>query len=95
MSALFVSARRRVLARLSTVDARATALGDQFIYNADAGSDPLGRGLAERARTTTIDRIIPLLDGIDIAKAAILLRGPAPAVAAAYAALGRRPAPLD
>ncbi|MDB4953050.1 MAG: Peptidase, family [Myxococcales bacterium] len=95
-AALFVSARRHVLARLLSVDTRADALADRFVDYADIGADrDMAPASAEEARVLTIDRVAPFLRTLDFSNAAILLRGPQAAVAAAYAAIGRQPSLLE
>ena len=92
---LFVSARRRVVARLSSVDTRADALAERITTALETGEMPsLDLADAECARTITIDRLQPLLDRLDLAQATILVRGPGSAIAAAYGAIGRTPALL-
>ena len=94
-ASLFVSARRHVVARLSSVDTRADALAD-LVADALARGDGSGLDLAdaERARRMTIDKVSSLLERVDLSRAAMLVRGPEAAAAAAYAAIGRKPALL-
>jgi zinc protease len=94
-AALFVSARRRVVARLTSLDTRADALADLFTHDIAIEADTPSRALAERAGALTIDRIAATLSGLDLGNAAIVLRGPEAALAAAYAAIGRKPAMLE
>jgi len=43
----------------------------------------------------TLERIAPALASVDLSSAAILLRGPSPAITAAAAGLGRSVTPLN
>ncbi len=43
----------------------------------------------------TIDEVAPLLDGLDLTRAAIVLRGPERSIRDAYAAIGRKPTFLE
>ena len=91
-ASLFVSARRRVMTQLASLDTSADALGERFVHEVDLGMAPdTELRLAEDARVLTIDHMAPVLGGLDLAHAAILLRGPRAAVEAGYAALGRTP----
>lgn len=82
---LFVSARRRVIARLRSIDTSASGLADRFVREID-----LARTLDVTATSITIEQLAPL----SLEHAAILIRGPAASVQAAFAALGRTPTPL-
>lgn len=94
-AAMFVSARRHVVARLASVDTRPIALAQRMVDALDRGRPRLDLADAEHARNLTIDSVAPLLDRLDIANAALLMRGPKSAVHAAYDALGRKPVVLD
>lgn len=92
VASLFVSARRRVMERLASVDLRAEELGDRVVDDLDAGMT-LATDLdtVDDVRRLTIDQLTPTLARLDPASAASLLRGPKPALDAAFAALGRDP----
>lgn len=91
-ASLFVAARRHVLAGRSIADTRASALAD-----AAAGEVAMGRARwsRERAATLTLERVMPVLDTLDLARAAIVMTGPEAALRAGYAALGREPTFLE
>ena len=87
---LFVSARRRVIARLVSMPATARALadvaeGDLDVHRA-VGSE---LEIAEQVRTMTIERLAPALRDVELQRAAMLIIGPRPAAEAAYVAIGR------
>ncbi|MGN6108990.1 MAG: M16 family metallopeptidase [Kofleriaceae bacterium] len=91
-AAQFVAARRRVIARLSAITASADDLAALAEIHTDLGRPVHADQLAaERARTLTLADLAPVLGSLDLARAAILLRGPEEAVARSFAALGRTP----
>ena len=95
-ASLFVSARRHVMTHLASFDTGAEALGDRSVHEVDLGMRPgIELQLAEDARVLTIERMAPVLGSLDLAHAAILLRGPRAAVEAGYAALGRTPSFIE
>jgi hypothetical protein len=89
---MFVAARRHVIARRAVVDTRASAI-------AEAASREIASGRVrwsiDEASTLTLDRVAPLLDQLDLARAAMFLRGPEQALREAYAAIGRQPALIE
>lgn len=87
--ALFVSARRRVVANLRSIDTSAAGLAERFVRDTE-----LVRPTAEATAALTFDRIAPAL-ALHLTDAAILLRGPAPATSAAASGFGRTATPLD
>ncbi len=91
-AALFVAARRDVMARLASVEHGASALASLAETAVDLGR-PLGADLmaAEAARRLTLSQMASALGAIDLARAAVLMHGPREAVTRAYAALGRTP----
>jgi zinc protease len=91
-AALFVAARRDVMARLASVEHGASALASLAASAVELGH-PLGADLAtaEDARRLTLRQMASVLGAIDLARAAVLLNGPREAVTRAYAALGRTP----
>jgi zinc protease len=91
---LFVSARRHVLARLSSVDTRASALADEAAHDAALDRGSSRKWFLDRVRMLTIDQVRPMLENMDLTHAAIVMRGPRAALAAAYAAIGREPTML-
>ena len=91
-ASLFVSARRRVLARWASVDASASAIAD---LASDAAARGSTRAAHDRARTLTIDKVQPLLEKLQLSNAAILLRGPERALREAYGAIGRQPSVVE
>jgi zinc protease len=92
---MFVAARRHVVARLASVDTRPEALAERMVDALDRGLPMLDLVDADDARRLTIDRLAPLLERLDVANAALLMRGPKAAVDAAYDALGRKPVVLS
>ena len=94
-AARFVEARKRVLDRLMSVPAGATALADRAEDAIELGRAATDDATtAEAVRTLTLDRALPVLQALDLQHAAMLLTGPDAAVAAAYQALGREPVML-
>lgn len=91
-AALFVAARREVMARLASVEHGASALASLAETAVDLDR-PLGADLrtAEAARRLTLSQMASALGAIDLARSAVLLHGPREAVTRAYAALGRTP----
>jgi hypothetical protein len=91
-AALFVAARRDVMARLASVEPGASALASLAESAVELGR-PLGANLtaAEDARRLTPSQMASELGAIDLARAAVFLHGPREAVTRGYAALGRTP----
>jgi len=87
---LFVSARRRVIAKLVSMPATAHVLADVAEHDLDlhraVGSE---LEVAEQVRAMTIEQLAPLLHEVELAHAAMLIIGPSSAAKAAYAAIGR------
>jgi len=81
---LFVSARRRVVAKLRSVDSSATGLAERFVDEID-----VVRPTAKQTAALTLDQIAPALAALDLSRAAILLRGPKTATTAAALGFGR------
>jgi hypothetical protein len=87
---LFVSARRRVVAKLRSIDTTASGLAERFVRDVD-----VARPTAEATAALTLDQIAPALAALDLARATILLRGPASATGAAATGFGRSATPLN
>ena len=90
-ASLFVSARRRVLARWASIDGTATGLADMMTA---AAVTQRPRWSRERVGALTIDGVAPLLAKLELPAAAMLLRGPARALQDAYSAIQRQHAPI-
>jgi predicted Zn-dependent peptidase len=92
----FVAARRRVAARLQALETRSAALADLAERDVVAGR-PVGSDfeLAGRVRRLTLRDLAPTLQHLELARGALLLRGPQPAVDAAYRVLGHTPQLID
>jgi zinc protease len=91
-AARFLRARRTVMTRLAVVPTSARALADRAESVIGAGhtlDDELET--AGEVRITTLSAVAPQLTRLDLAAAAMLLRGPKPAIDAATAGLGRKP----
>jgi predicted Zn-dependent peptidase len=92
----FVAARRRVVARLRSIETSSAALATlaerDTAIDRDVGSD---FQLADRVRRLTLRDLAPTLQRIDLARAALLLRGPQEAIDGAYKSIGRTPRPID
>jgi predicted Zn-dependent peptidase len=86
----FVSARRRVLGQLGSVDTTASALADLTSDDVAKWGDSM-----KNTAALTLDQIAPLLGKLELTNAAILLRGPERAVRDAYTAIGREPSVVD
>jgi zinc protease len=88
----FVRARRRVLANLSTITGSAGGLAARVQRDIMLGRVPLDDlTTANVVKQLTLDRMQPVLAELDLASAAILMRGPASTVNAAFAVLDRTP----
>ncbi len=86
----FVAARRRVLAALSTTTRSAANLADRVTNDVVHGRPVLSDvQLASEVHALTIDKMGPVLGELDLAGAAILMRGPAAHVDPAFGLLGR------
>ncbi|MEJ7596290.1 MAG: insulinase family protein [Kofleriaceae bacterium] len=88
-ASLFVSARRRVLARWATADQTASAIADT------ARDDLRAPRSLERVRVLTLAQIQPQLAELELSRAAILLRGSERALREAYTSIGRSPTALE
>lgn len=88
----FVTARRRVLASLASTTGTAASLAARVTSDLSLGRELLSEGkLAADVQMLTIERMPAALGDLDLARAAILLRGPTADVDRAFAVLGRTP----
>jgi hypothetical protein len=91
-ASVFVRARQRVAARLLSIVTSAGALADlgesSVSLERDVDDDV---ATSDRVRAMTLELIARDLGSLDLSRAAILMRGPTPAVSAAFEALGRKP----
>lgn len=95
-ASVFVAARRRVIAQLSSVSSGAASLAALAESSVDLGRPlALNRATAEHVRQLTLPALAPILSQVALDRAAILLRGPAPIVTATYRAIDRVPRVLD
>jgi zinc protease len=85
----FVTARRRVLERVSAVDTGATALAAHVAGAYEVGRDLVDElALVEEVRKTTLADMGAALVGLDLTRAVVMVRGPEPQLAGAMKALG-------
>jgi predicted Zn-dependent peptidase len=92
----FVAARRRVAARLQSIETSSAALA--ALAERDTAADrPIAFDLelAGRVRMLTLRELAPTLQGIELSRGALLLRGPEGAVKGAYEAIGLTPRTID
>ena len=92
----FVAARRRVAARLQSVETSSAALA--ALAERDTAADrevAFDFELAERVLMLTLPDLAPTLQSIELSRAALLLRGPQDLVEGAYKAIGRTPRTID
>lgn len=88
----FVVARKRVLTHLGGLTASAHELAVRVQADVTLGRPPLSDAqTASEVQALTIDQMTAAIAALDLSHAAILMRGPAAHVDAAYAALGRTP----
>jgi hypothetical protein len=88
----FVTARRRVIIALTSLIGSASLLAAHAEADIELGRAPMSD--LEEARTVqalTIEQMTPILGELDLARGAMLMRGPADPINAAFAALGRQP----
>jgi zinc protease len=91
-ASLFVTARQHVLAHLAAVEETSSGLAAQVEHELSIGGDErTDRQTADAVRALTIDTLGPTLADLDLAKAAVLIRGPEEDVQKGFAALGRTP----
>ncbi len=81
---LFVAARRHAIAAVRSIDYKASSLADRLLEEV-----VLGRSHLAHPELVTIEQLAPL----DLARAAVLVRGPQAAIEASLAALGRTATP--
>ena len=87
----FVVARARVLTQLGAVTGSAVQLAEGVQAELATGRAPLTvHETAARVQRLTIDAMAATL-AVDLARAVVLMRGPAAALEAAFGVLGRRP----
>ena len=92
----FVTARNRVLTRLAALTGSASALAERVEVDVALGRSPLSDlQTAREVRALTIDDMTDAIAGLDLARAAILIRGPADAVNAGFGVLGRSPTHVE
>jgi zinc protease len=95
-ASLFVTARQHVLAHLESVAETSVGLAADVVHEvAIGGNDQTNAQTAAEVRGLTIDMLGPTLADLDLAKAAVLIRGPADDVEKGFAALGRTPRIVD
>ena len=89
---MFVRARKRVLAELLDVTGSARGLGERVTRDIELGLPPMSAPATVReVSAVTIDGMAPVLASFDLARATVLLRGPAADLDRGFAALGRTP----
>jgi zinc protease len=88
----FVTARRRVMVSLVSLVGSASLLASRIESDVQMGRAPLSDlDTAKQVKTLTIGDMKPLLAELDLARGAMLMRGPAEPLNAAFVALGRQP----
>lgn len=88
----FVTARKHVLAQLLARAGSAASLASRVERDIEMERAPMSDlETAAAVQALTIDRMASSLQELDLAQAAILMRGPAPELASAFSALGRTP----
>ena len=91
ISSLFVTARRRVMTRLVSMTSGAAALAGLAERSVELERDISSSfTTAGAVRNLTIDAMPEVLRSIDLARSAVLIRGPEDAVTRSFAALGRK-----
>jgi len=94
--ARFVEARTKVIDDLVTRPAAPDELANRLESTVALGRAPdEARRTAEAVRRLTIDDAAPVLRGLDLERAAMIVTGPKAAIDAAYGAFGRRATPVD
>ena len=92
----FVTARRRVLAHLVSLTGSAGRLAERVDRDVALGRPPLSDlQTATAVQALTIDQMAATLAEVDLARAAILVRGPDGSVRDAFGALGRTPTLME
>jgi hypothetical protein len=92
----FVAARQHVLAHLAAVAETSVGLAAHVEHEVSIGaSDDIDAQTAADVRALTIDALGPTLADLDLAKAAVMIRGPQDDVEKGFAALGRTPRMID
>jgi zinc protease len=91
-ASLFVNARQRVLSQLASVTQTSSGLASHVEHAISVGDDEASdtKTIAD-VRALTIDALGSTLADLDLAKAAVLIRGPQDDVQKGFAALGRTP----
>ncbi len=88
----FVDARKRVLSRISDITNTASTLADRVTDDIGLDRAPLSDvEVARDVHDLTLSGMSDALAELDLARAAILMRGPTAQIDKAYAALGRTP----
>lgn len=88
----FVEARKRVLSRLTDVTNTGATLAERVTEDIGLDREPLSDlDVAREVHGLTIAAMSAALAEIDLSRAAIVMRGPAASIDAAFAALGRTP----
>ena len=88
----FVSARARVMTKLIGVTASAASLASHVEHDVAMARQPMADArTAATVQTLTIDTMAPALADLDLARAAIVMRGPSAETGRAFKALGRSP----
>jgi len=88
----FVLARARVVAHLASVTGSASLIAARAETDVELDRAPMSDLATARAvQALTIDQMAPVLAELDLARAAILMRGPDEPITRAFAALGREP----
>jgi zinc protease len=88
----FVAARQHVLAQLASVAETSVGLATNVEHEVSVGgNEETDAQTAADVRALTIDALGPTLADLDLAKAAVMIRGPQDDVDKGFAALGRTP----
>jgi zinc protease len=88
----FVLARSRVITSLASVTGGASLLAARAETDIELSRPALSDlQTAKDVQTLTIEQMTPILANLDLSRAAMVMRGPADPIKAAYAVLGREP----
>jgi zinc protease len=88
----FITARRRVVISLASLTGSASRLAARAETDIELGRAPLSDlQTAKQVQALTIDDMAPILEQLDLSRGAMLMRGPADPINAAFAVLGRQP----
>ncbi len=88
----FVSARERVLVRLGSMTGSAEQLATRVEHDVELARAPMSDvATAAAVQQLTIEGMAATLADLDLARAVILMRGPAAEIEQAYAVIGRKP----